>query len=576
MEDVGGGMVEPRRLAQRLVDLEDGRAAPHHRAAHDAPVVHDQPWAGPLRVLHLDQRSVGERDPATVADLAAGFAVEGRLGRDDLDLLPLGRDLALLAADREGEDLGLKGSGPVAGKARHDFAERARGRGREARPLAGPLALRPHRLLEAGVVDRKSLVAQDVLGQVDRKAVGVVELEGDLAGKRRAARGAQAFDLFAEQAETLLQRVSEALLLAGDGGPDARAALDQFRVARAEDVADRVGDRTEERVREAEHPPLARGAPQQAAQHVAAALVRGQQSGADHDRDRAAVVGDHAEGDILLRHGRTVASPRGALGDADHRPQQVGVVGAVDALEDRRHALEPHAGVDVARGQFGKPAVALAIVLDEDQVPDLHVAGTAGVDAAGVAGRLVAGAGSAVDVNLRARAARAGLAHLPEVVLRAEAQHARGRQVGHLRPERLGLRVGLEDRGEDPFLGQFPDAGEQRPRPLDRLGLVVVAEGPVAEHLEEGVVVDVAPDVIEIVVLARDAQALLGVRDPRGAGLLCAQEGVLEGDHARVREEQRWIALRNDAVARHDQVAPLAEELEETAADLGSGHGRER
>ena len=56
----------------------------------------------------------------------------------------------------------------------------------------------------------------------------------------------------------------------------------------------------------------------------------------------------------------------------------------------------------------------------------------------------------------------------------------------------------------------------------DGLALEVVAEGPVAEHLEEGVVVGVAPHLLEVVVLARDADALLGVGGARvGAACRC-------------------------------------------------------
>ena len=66
----------------------------------------------------------------------------------------------------------------------------------------------------------------------------------------------------------------------------------------------------------------------------------------------------------------------------------------------------------------------------------------------------------------------------------------------------------------------LPDFREQFPRPGDRFLLEVVAEGPVAEHLEEGVVVGVLADVVEVVVLAAGADALLRVGGPLvGGGL---------------------------------------------------------
>lgn len=50
--------------------------------------------------------------------------------------------------------------------------------------------------------------------------------------------------------------------------------------------------------------------------------------------------------------------------------------------------------------------------------------------------------------------------------------------------------------------------GQQLPRPSDRLALEVVAKGPVAKHLKEGVVVVVLAHIVQIVVLAARADAL--------------------------------------------------------------------
>ena len=61
----------------------------------------------------------------------------------------------------------------------------------------------------------------------------------------------------------------------------------------------------------------------------------------------------------------------------------------------------------------------------------------------------------------------------------------------------------------------------------DRFLLEVVAEAPVAEHLEEGVVVGVLADVVEVVVLAAGADALLRVRRPLVRRLLGAEEDGL-------------------------------------------------
>src|SRR5436189_15869 len=96
------------------------------------------------------------------------------------------------------------------------------------------------------------------------------------------------------------------------------------------------------------------------------------------------------------------------------------------------------------------------------------VARGAGADGAAVrlVGAPVARRGAAVDVDLGARAARPGLAHLPEV-LRLDAEDAIAADVGPPGPERGRLVVGRVDGGVELVLGQLPHLGEELPRPLD-------------------------------------------------------------------------------------------------------------
>jgi hypothetical protein len=78
----------------------------------------------------------------------------------------------------------------------------------------------------------------------------------------------------------------------------------------------------------------------------------------------------------------------------------------------------------------------------------------------------------------------------------------------------LEFLVAPEVGGVEAVGGRAPDLGQQLPGPVDGLLLEVVAERPVAQHLEEGVVVGVLADVLEVVVLAAGADALLAVRPP--------------------------------------------------------------
>ena len=115
------------------------------------------------------------------------------------------------------------------------------------------------------------------------------------------------------------------------------------------------------------------------------------------------------------------------------------------------------------------------------------------------------------------------------------------------------------------------DLGVEVPREADRVGLEVVAEAEVAEHLEEREVAVGAADVVEVVVLAARADALLHRDRPLVRRRLVAGEVALERDHARDREEQRRVD-RDHARRRHLRVAARDEEIDEGASKLvGSG-----
>ncbi len=112
-------------------------------------------------------------------------------------------------------------------------------------------------------------------------------------------------------------------------------------------------------------------------------------------------------------------------------------------------------------------------------------------------------------MNFAAWTAGTGLAHFPEIFLLSEAADAFGGQTADLRPQALGVIVVEVNGRVESVLGQAPFLGQQIPGPLDRFGFIIIAEGPIAEHLEKGVMIGVAADSFKIVVLAANAQALL-------------------------------------------------------------------
>ena len=209
--------------------------------------------------------------------------------------------------------------------------------------------------------------------------------------------------------------------------------------------------------------------------------------------------------------------------------------------------------------------------LHEHQVPDLDEAVAVGVGAAGRAARDV---GAVVVEDFRARAAGAGLAHAPEIVIGGDADDFLPRQAGDLPPDFGRVVVFRVDGDGQAVLRQAVILGHQLPGEGDGAFLEVVAEAEIAEHLEEGVVPGGVADIVQVVVLAAGAHAFLCRGGADVGALLLAGEHVLELHHARVGEHQRGVVARHQRRARHHSVAVAGEVVEERGADVvAAGHG---
>ncbi len=282
------------------------------------------------------------------------------------------------------------------------------------------------------------------------------------------------------------------------------------------------------------------------------------------------MIGDHAHRHVLLLVG-AVGLPREPLGVGDEGAQQVSLEHGVLALHHRGEPLEAHARVDRRLRQRGHRAARVTVELHEDQVPDFlpAVAVAGGSEARST--RLLLGARHVVAevvVNLRARPARTGVPHGPEVVLLAQAQDAVIAHARHCLPEGKGVVVVGEDRRLQLVLRQSPVLGQELPAVRHGVGLEVVAEGEIAEHLEEGVMARGAADVLEIIVLAARPDALL--RGDRADVLptLFPEEHTLELHHAGIREEEGRVLRGHEGRRADDGVAVALEILEKTATEI--------
>ena len=185
-------------------------------------------------------------------------------------------------------------------------------------------------------------------------------------------------------------------------------------------------------------------------------------------------------------------------------------------------------------GRGRQDAVRSPVELHEHQVPDLQIAvAVAFADAAfRAAGNLFA----LVDEDLGAGAARPGIAHGPEVVFLPQPHDAARRQPGDLLPEAGGFLVLMVNRGPEALPGEMVMPGQQLPGHFDGPFLEVIAEGEVAQHLEEGMVAGGEAHVFQVVVLAPGPDALLGAGGPGVGPGFFPQEDLFELHHAGVGE----------------------------------------
>jgi len=287
------------------------------------------------------------------------------------------------------------------------------------------------------------------------------------------------------------------------------------------------------------------------------------------------VVAHDPEADVVLVVG-AVAAAGELLGALDDREHDVDLVHVLLALQEKRDALEAHAGVDVLLRQRTEDVEVLLaahrgeLVLHEDEVPDLEVAVLGAEVAVLAVGR------AAVDQDLRARAARTGHAHRPVVLGLAQPDDPVVGQAADLLPELDRLGVVLVDARVELALGQ-PEAavlerlGDQVPGQLDGAFLEVVAEGEVAAHLEEGAVPGGLADVLDV----GRPHALLDAGGPVVRRGLLAEEVGLERDHAGV-DEQQIRVVEQQRGGRDGLVGPdglvLLEVSKEPAPDLRGVH----
>ncbi len=193
VEQVGRGMVLRRILTARWIDDRVHLLPLAKEPAADDALVHDhrRNRLGGFPNLDAAFRPLQE---SLIAHLAAALRIEGRHIEQQLDLLPLLRLRRRAVADQNGLHQPVRLQPIVADEFRrpdparqfiHHWAHRRR---LEGRRLPGPLPLLVQGPLESRLIELESLFATGFADQIERKAVGVVQLEDRVAGQRRLVR----------------------------------------------------------------------------------------------------------------------------------------------------------------------------------------------------------------------------------------------------------------------------------------------------------------------------------------------------------------------------------------------------
>ena len=465
-------------------------------------------------------------DDATVTHLTTHLAIERRIVEHKfIELVLLLRHLAIA------QDMTLIFSIVVAHELLLALSQFRPVRVLDGSGITGTLLLLLHLDIELGLVDCEAIFATDQFCQVEGEAVGVEETEGLNAIEFSLAISLQLLHSLVEQRDSLVEGAQEGIFLLLHHLRDELLLGLEFW----EGIA-HLGHQSGHKFIEESFFLTKEGVgitdctTQDTTDHIACLCVRRQLAIGNRERNSPQMVCTDSHGHVdtsltsitrrtSLFFESIIFQARQLLLSLDDGLEHVSIVVRVFALQHTDQSLEAHTCVDDIHREFLERAVSLAVELHEHEVPDLDHLGivlihkVATTDARGLALLW----GTAVDMDLRAGTAGTCVAHLPEVVVLVAVddmilRHMLGPITGSLVVARdILFGRTLEDRHVKVLRIQFQHIDEILPGHVDSALFEVVAKRPVAQHLEHGVVVCVVSDLLQIVVLAADTKALLGV-----------------------------------------------------------------
>ena len=498
---------------------------------------------------------------ALVALLSTHFGIEGRSVEHEF----IERLLLLLHA-AVAEDMAVVLRLIPADELRFAFAEYHPVVGLHGGSVACTILLLLHLGVEGGLVNTQAVLGTDEFRQVEGEAVRIEEGEGFRAVHHGLASLLRLIHHAFQQVDTRGQGAQEGLFLLLHHTADELLLTRQLGIS----MSHLLNERGQEFVHKGfalakEGVGVANSAAQDAADDVARLGVGGQLAVGNTESDGAQVVGDDAHGHVNLLFA-TIFKAAEFANLANDGLEYVSIVVGVLALHHAHQTLEAHSRIyDLGRQGFER-AIGFAVVLHEDEVPNFDNLGIVLVDQFGTAKGSLFFLGAVVDVNLGARTAGTRVTHFPEVVvLVAIDDMVFGEEFlpiacGFVVAAEAFLFAALKDRHVEVLGIDFQDVHQVGVGPADGFLLEIIAETPVAQHFEHRMVIRVVAHFFEVVVLARNAEALLRVALTARFGFHIAQNDVLELVHSGVRKHKRGVILDDHRSRRHHEVALLLKE----------------
>ena len=399
-----------------------------------------------------------------------------------------------------------------------------------------PLTLLLHFGFEAFLICGKTLISQDILCEVCRESVCIIQNESLLAGENCLAVFFHLIDIVVQNLDALIDCLCKCSLLALKDTVDKDFLLLKFRISVLRCLDDRVGKISHEIALDAQSSSGHRCTADQAAKYIAAAFVGRCDTVGNHECRGTDMIRDLADIYIVCRILMIFL-----IGDFTYFfPQfqdRIDVEHGIYILHSDGKTLQSHTCIDIFLLKSRIIALSVIFELCENIIPDLHetVAVASGFRVIFIRHILFA----TVIIHFRTRTAGT-CAMLPEIVFLTELIDTLLRNADLVAPDSQGFIVIEINRGIETVRIKSDDVRQKFPCPVDRFPLKIIPEREVSEHLKECAVTCGMSDIVNI---AR-TDTLLACRDPFSRRNFSSGKVRLKRRHTCIDEQDGIVVVR--------------------------------